>query len=353
MVKDKVYKPTVGITMGDINGISPEVIMKALADERIFDHCRVLVYGSTKVFSYYSNRLEIKDFKYASAKGKMNPKITNVVNCWDEEVNIEPGESSEQTGRLALVALQKAISHAKDGHIDVLITGPLDKSTVNLTEEDFAGQTEYLQREFEADNSLMFLVNDDLRVALVTTHIPLKEVTEQITSEKVTTKLKMLNRSLREDFMILKPKIAVLGLNPHAGDNGLLGREETDIIIPGINKAKEKGVYTFGPYPSDGFFGSQGYKQFDAILAIYHDQGLIPFKTITFGSGVNFTAGLPIVRTSPDHGTAYDIAGDGKASPESMRRAIFQGLSILANRKEFKEITANPLKKSKLEEEAQ
>lgn len=353
MSKITTPKPKIGITIGDYNGIGPEIILKAFSDNRLFDFCIPVVYGSTKILAYHKKNISECSVSYQQAKPQVpfSQKALNVINCIDENVIINLGNSSQQAGSAALKAIDTALEDLKNGVIDALVTAPIDKSTITISSKSFTGHTEYIADFFNAADSLMLLSGDKLKVALVTQHLPLKEVAESITPKKIIAKLEMLHISLFKDFGIMNPKIAVLALNPHAGDNGLLGNEEKEIILPAINKAKENGILAFGPYSADGFFGTLGWQKFDAVLAMYHDQGLIPFKSICFDTGINFTAGLPIVRTSPDHGTAFDIAGKDLAQPESFIEAIFQATEILKNRTIYSEITANPLKRQSIESE--
>lgn len=334
-------KPIIGITIGDINGIGPEVIIKSLADTRILKICTPVIYGSTKVLAYYKKAIKAEDFNYSQARAQdqFHPKRINVVNCWEEMVEIDTGTVTQAAGKSAFLALETACHDLKQGHLDAIVTAPINKHNIQNESFRFAGHTEYLTQYFEAKDSLMFLVSENLRVGVVTGHIPLQEVSQKINSDLIVKKLKIMAASLRLDFGIQKPKIAVLGLNPHAGEEGLLGKEEADIIKPAIERCKNNGMLVFGPYPSDGFFGTSQYKKVDAVLAMYHDQGLIPFKTLAFDSGVNFTAGLSAVRTSPDHGTAYDIAGKNIASEKSMREAIFLACDVVKNRN----LAENPL----------
>lgn len=330
-------KPKVGITIGDINGIGPEIIIKMLSDDRIYAFCQPIIYGSTKVLSFYKKALNIDKFKYAQLKewNQFTSKQSYVVNCVDENAEIEIGAEKDEAGKYALDSLNAALQDWKDGNIDMLLTAPINKNLVaKHAGENFKGHTEYITNFCGADDSLMLLTSDRLTVGLVTNHIPINLVASKLKTSLITNKILMLNNSLKNDFGIQKPKIAVLGLNPHAGDNGLIGSEEKDIISPSINDAMSRGVYAFGPYPSDGFFGTTDYTKFDGILAMYHDQGLIPFKAIAFDEGVNFTSGLSLIRTSPDHGTAYNIAGKNLASESSMRNALFTALDIYKNRKE-------------------
>jgi len=335
----KESKPTIGITVGDVNGIGPEIIIKALRDNRILNHITPVIYGSTKTLAYYRKALKADDFNYSQVKepGKINRKKINVVNCWEEMVEINPGEITKEAGTASFQALKKAVDDLKDNIIDGLVTAPINKHNIQSEEFNFPGHTEYLTKAVDSKESLMLLASDQLRVGVVTGHIPLKDVSTAIGIEKITTKLEIFEKTLKIDFGIPKPKIAVLGLNPHAGEDGLLGSEDDKIIKPVVKDFKNKGSLVYGPLPADGFFGKGDYKKFDGVLAMYHDQGLIPFKTIAFHEGVNYTAGLPIVRTSPDHGTAYGIAGKNEASSESILRAIFMARDICKNRTEYEE----------------
>src|SRR6185503_10496714 len=318
-------KLKIGISIGDVNGIGLEIIIKTLADNRIYDYCTPIVYGHTKVASFYRRTTHIEELNFtvignaSEAVNRRDHRKPNMINCWEEDVKIEPGLVNSAVGKYAFLSLEKATADLMAGHIDALVTAPINKDTIQNEEFNFPGHTEYLQDRGGAAESLMFLVSDTLKVGVVTGHIPVAKVAESITAEKIVTKLKLMDHSLRNDFWVRKPRIAVLGLNPHAGDNGLIGPEEQTIITPALEEARNNNILAFGPYPADGFFANGSYMQFDAVLAMYHDQGLIPFKQIAFESGVNFTAGLNFVRTSPDHGTAYDIAGKNKASEVSFR----------------------------------
>lgn len=327
-------KPRIGITIGDLNGIGPEVVMKALADNRVLSIVTPVIYGSAKVLAFYKKLLALEEFNFSPVRGKGQfvSKSINVVNCWEEVIEINPGKATRETGTASLRALQCACAELKEGLIDALVTAPIDKHSIHSEEFPFKGHTEYLAREFGGGESLMFMVSETLRVGLVTDHEPLKDVASLITRERLEAKLKLMEHSLRKDFGINKPKIAVLGLNPHAGDGGLIGKEDEDIVRGVVADQRNKGKLVFGPLPADGFFGTAQYRQYDAVLAMYHDQGLIPFKTIAFENGVNFTAGLSIIRTSPDHGTGYNIAGKDQASESSMREAIFQAGEIFRQR---------------------
>ncbi|QSE96985.1 4-hydroxythreonine-4-phosphate dehydrogenase PdxA [Fulvivirga lutea] len=328
-------KPRIGITIGDVNGIGPEVIIKALDDSRILNQFIPVVFGSTKVLSYYRKAFDVNDFNYSQYRGdKYHTNKVNVVNCWEEMIEINAGQETPEAGAAALQALKKSVEYLKNGDIDAVVTAPISKNNIQSHEFKFPGHTEFYTSSFDAKESLMFLTNGGLRVGVVTGHIPLKEVSQKLTKEKVMSKLSVMEESLRKDFGLGKPRIAVLGLNPHAGENGLLGDEDEKVIQPAIAEFKNRGKLVFGPFPADGFFGKGDYSKFDGILAMYHDQGLIPFKTLAFNTGVNFTAGLPIIRTSPDHGTAFDIAGKGLADASSMREAIFAAYDIYKNRME-------------------
>jgi len=343
-------KLKIGISIGDVNGIGLEVIIKTLSDSKIYDYCTPIVYGHTKVASFHRRAINVNEFNFQviSDASQAHDKKPNMINCWEEDVKIELGSVTEAGGKYALLSLQKATDDLVSGAIDALVTAPINKDNIQSDEFKFPGHTEYLQERGGAAESLMFLVSDTLRVGVVTGHIPLAKVSESVTAEKIVAKLKLMDASLKGDFWIRKPRIAVLGLNPHAGDNGLIGSEEINIITPAIEEARANDILAFGPYPADGFFGNGAYMQFDAVLAMYHDQGLIPFKQIAFESGVNFTAGLNFVRTSPDHGTAYDIAGKNLASEMSFREAIFTAIHIVKHRKETLELNENPLVITKL-----
>ena len=330
-------KPVIGITIGDVNGIGPEVIIKALRDNRLLNYFTPVVYGSTKTLAYYRKALGADDFNYSQVKekGQLHSKKVNVVNCWEEMVDISPGEITKEAGNASFMALKTVVEDLKAGYIDGVVTGPINKHNTQNEEFNFPGHTEFFTKHFDVKDSLMFLTSEDLRVGVVTGHIPLKDVATAIGKEKVASKLSIMENSLKQDFGIAKPKIAVLGLNPHAGEDGLLGSEDDGIIRPVVKDFKNKGSLVYGPFPADGFFGKGDYKKFDGILAMYHDQGLIPFKTIAFQRGINYTAGLPIVRTSPDHGTAYSIAGKNEANEGSMREAILLAYDICKNRNQL------------------
>lgn len=338
-------KLKIGITVGDINGIGLEVIIKSLQHSRLLDYFTPIVYGNSKVASFHRKAIGINDFSFQiiPSPEEANPKRANMINCWQEDVKITLGEQNEIGGKYAFISLQTATDDLLAGKIDALVTAPINKANIQREGFEFPGHTEYLQQKCNAPDVLMFMVSDELKVGVVTGHIPIKDVASNISKEAINKKLKLMHNSLKTDFWIQKPKIAVLGLNPHAGDKGLLGKEDDEIIRPAVEKANAEGILCFGPYPADGFFASDTYTKFDAVLAMYHDQGLIPFKHMASRSGVNFTAGLPVVRTSPDHGTGYDIAGKNIASPESFIEALFTAVHIVERRREQAELTKNPL----------
>jgi len=327
-------KPRIGITLGDLNGIGPEVVIKALADNRLLNMITPVVYGSTRVISFYKKLYNLEEFNYSQVrnKGQYVPKNINVVNCWEDTIEVVPGKASKEAGKASFVALKQACEELKEGLIDALVTAPIDKLSIHSDEFPFKGHTEYLTEFFGAQESLMFMISDTIRVGLVTEHIPVKEISAAVTKERIEAKLKLMEQSLKKDFSISKPRIAVLGLNPHAGDGGLIGQEDEQIIKPLIADYKNKGKLVFGPFSADGLFASGNYQKYDGILAMYHDQGLVPFKQVAFEQGVNFTAGLAVVRTSPDHGTAYGLAGKNEANESSMREAIFQAHDIFRQR---------------------
>ncbi|WP_291720449.1 4-hydroxythreonine-4-phosphate dehydrogenase PdxA [Bernardetia sp.] len=346
--RPKRFRPKIGISMGDFNGIGIEVILKTLTDTRVLDLCIPVIFGAARVFSHYKKLLNI-DFAFQqhfiddeNLATSIHRHKVNIINCSSAKVEVEAGKITKEAGACALAALEGATKAMQEGWIDALVTAPINKDNIQSEEFNFPGHTEYLTEKFskeEFKDSLMFLVYEGLRVGVVTGHIPLKDVPTAITAKKIESKLNLMLYSLKQDFGIEKPKVALLGLNPHAGENGLLGSEEKEIIEPVIEKFRQKGHLVYGAFPSDGFFGAREYKKFDGILAMYHDQGLIPFKTLAFHDGINFTAGLPIVRTSPDHGTAYGIAGKNKADESSFRNALFLAIDTVKNRIDF-EITS-------------
>ncbi len=342
----KDTKIKVGITQGDINGIGYEVIIKTLMDSRILEICTPIIYGSPKVAAYHKKALNIDEFSLNNIKTAQDshPKRVNVINCTDENVKVELGKSTASAGVASLASLEAAVKDLNEGVIDVLLTAPINKKNIQSKSFVFPGHTEYLESRINSGKSLMLLISEKLRVGVVTGHIPLSKVSENITEDKIIEKLNILNKSLIQDFGIRKPKIAILSLNPHAGDDGLIGSEEKEVIIPAIEKSRKDGVMVLGPYPADGFFGSSDYSKFDAILAMYHDQGLTAFKALSFDSGVNFTAGLSKVRTSPAHGTAYTIAGTNVASPESFQKALYLAIDVYRNRIQYEELSKDPMK---------
>ena len=343
-------KIVIGITQGDINGIGYEVILKTLSESRVLDAFVPVIYGSPKVAAFHRKQLDIQgiNLNIINSVEELNPKRINIINCSDDEIKVELGRSTVEAGKAAFAALEQATEDLKKGALDAIVTAPINKKNIQSADFHFPGHTEYLEEKFGTGTpSLMLLMNDVMRVAVVTGHIPVAEVSNAITKELIIEKLLVFNKSLKEDFMIVRPRIAVLGLNPHAGDEGVIGDEEQKTIIPALKEAEKQGVVCVGPYAADGFFGSGQFSKFDGILAMYHDQGLIPFKSISMDSGVNFTAGLSVIRTSPAHGTAYDLAGKNMASEDSFRQAIYTTCDIYQNRMINKEITANPLKVEK------
>ncbi|MDX2002279.1 MAG: 4-hydroxythreonine-4-phosphate dehydrogenase PdxA [Chitinophagales bacterium] len=340
-------KPRIGITIGDFNGIGPEILLKAYNDNRMFEFGVPVVYASPKIINHYKHLLKLDKLQHQILKNKdiknLQPKILNIVNCLDDSFDIKPGEASDISGQAALTLIDEALDDLKAGYIDLLVTCPVNKNTIVPKEGTFSGHTEYIAAQYEAAEPLMFLVSDGFRMGLVTTHIPIKDVAATISTKKILDKLRLMNHSLIQDFGCHQPRIAVFGLNPHAGDNGLIGKEEKEIIYPAIVKAQEEKILAYGPYPADGFMGAGHFKKFDAVLAMYHDQGLVAFKSVVFSEGVNYTAGLPIIRTSPDHGTAFDIAGKDLADENSLREAIFLAADIFNHRREYELYASNPL----------
>jgi len=344
-------KLKVGITQGDINGIGYEIIIKTLIDNRINDICTPIVYGSPKVAAYHRKALNISNFSFNHIKTPRdaNLKRANIINCLGDDVRVELGKSTNIAGEASFKSLERAVSDLKKGEIDVLVTAPINKQNIQSDLFTFPGHTEYLASYFKTDGALMLMVRDFLKVGVVAGHVPFSKISSVITIENILNKIRIMNKSLIEDFTIRKPQIAVLGLNPHAGDEGLLGNEENDIIKPAIQKALEEDIMAFGPFAADGVFGSNYISKFDAILAMYHDQGVAPFKAIAFQNGVNFTAGLSIIRTSPAHGTAYELAGKNQASPDSFRKAIYLAIDIYFKRKENEELNKDPLQKQEID----
>ncbi len=340
-------KPVIGVSCGDLNGVGPELIIKTFSDTRLLEYCTPVIFANNKVINFYRKNLADYNFSFSTIKDstRINPKQVNVYNCWEEDVNITPGQLTDEGGKYAIESLEIAAQALKAGKLDGLITAPIHKKNIQSENFKHPGHTPYLKQLFEVKEVAMFMVADNMKVALLTEHVPLKDVAQYITKDAIISKLKLMNDSLKKDFGISKPKIAVLGLNPHAGDEGLLGKEEIDIIKPAVKEAKQKDVFCFGPYSADSFFARGQHERFDAVLALYHDQGLIPFKSLAHGEGVNYTAGLSGVRTSSDHGTAFDIAGKGTADETSFRAALYTCLDIIYNRAENKAQYKNPLKK--------
>ncbi|MDY2828876.1 MAG: 4-hydroxythreonine-4-phosphate dehydrogenase PdxA [Sodaliphilus sp.] len=342
-------KIRVGITQGDTNGIGYEVILKTFANQQMLELCTPVIYGSGKIMTYHRKAIEMPSFpvNYINTVDAVKDSQTNLVEVCSEEVKVEFGKKDKQAGLASYKALEAAVADLKNEQVDVLVTAPINKDNIQSDEFRFPGHTEYLEASTGTDDkALMIMCNDKLRVALVTTHMPLAKVPQAITKENVIEKLRLFNKSLQRDFGIGKPRIAVLALNPHGGENGLLGKEEQEVITPAINDAYDNdGITCFGPYASDGFFGNRQYEHFDGVLAMYHDQGLAPFKTLAMNDGVNFTAGLPFVRTSPDHGTGYDIAGKNLADENSFRQAVYAAIDIYRNRLRWDEAHAHPLRR--------
>lgn len=339
-------KIRVGITHGDTNGVGYELILKAFADPSLAELCLPIVYGSPKVATYHRKLLQSQtNFTLIQSPEEAVPGMLNMITCFDEEIEVNIGHPTPESGRAAMLSLNKALEDYQAGLIDVIVTCPINKKNIQSEQFHFIGHTEYFEEKAgEGHEALMMMMNSQLKVALVTTHLPMKDIASVITQERVEKKLQIFNDSLKNDFLISIPRIAVLSLNPHNGEEGLLGREEQEVIQPAIEAMRQKGVQCFGPYPADGFFGASLYTHFDGVLAMYHDQGLAPFKTLSMSDGVNFTAGLPIVRTSPDHGTAYDIAGKGEADENSFRQAIYMAIDIWRNRRRNEQAGAHPLK---------
>jgi 4-hydroxythreonine-4-phosphate dehydrogenase len=340
---EKSDKIIVGISIGDLNGIGIEVILKTFQDKRMLDFCTPVLFGATKVISYHKKALGIETPVHGiTAIAQVNHSKINVLNIWKEEVAIELGKTTKISGEYAAKSLASAVEHLNENKIDVLLTAPINKENIQSDTFNFPGHTEYLEANLEG-KSLMILMTDELRIGLITGHIPIAKVAESISPELIKSKIETMHESLMKDFGINKPKIAVLSLNPHCGDKGVIGKEDDEIIRPTILDIKETGKLVFGPYAADGFFGSETYKQFDGVLATYHDQGLAPFKALSFGKGVNFTAGLSHIRTSPDHGTGYEIAGKNTANSSSFTEALFTAIQVFKTRKEYLELTKSPL----------
>ncbi|WP_026913751.1 4-hydroxythreonine-4-phosphate dehydrogenase PdxA [Christiangramia portivictoriae] len=334
-----------GISIGDLNGIGSEIVLKTFDDARMLEFCTPIIFASSKIINFLKKHYKLSlNFQGIDDPSKAIDGKINVVNVWKENVNIRFGEESNEIGSFAFKSLAAATSALKQDKIDVLVTAPINKSTIQSDDFKFPGHTDYLARELGGE-SLMFMITDNLKVGLLTDHVALKDIASVITPELIVSKINTISKTLKQDFRVQKPKIAVLGINPHSGDNGVIGKEDEETLKPTIQKLRDKGQLVFGPYSADSFFGSKNYKNFDAVVASYHDQGLIPFKTLSFGRGVNFTAGLNKVRTSPDHGTGFDIAGKNEANINSFKEAVFKGIEIFKAREEYRQLTENPLKK--------
>lgn len=340
-------KPIIGISCGDLNGIGIEIIIKTFADSRLLEHCTPVIFASNKAINFYRKSVPEMNLTYSIIKdfSRINQKQVNLFNCWEEDVQITPGQLTDTGGKYAVLSLQTAVAALKQQQINGLVTAPIHKKNTQSAEFNFTGHTPYLKSVFAADDVVMMLCAGNFRVALVTEHVPVGEVVNHITKEKIISKLKIINRTLQKDFGIDKPRIAVLGLNPHAGDEGLIGNEEETIIKPAIKEAKNNNVLVTGPFSADAFFARRHFDKFDAVLAMYHDQGLIPFKALASGEGVNYTAGLPAVRTSPDHGVAFDIAGKDKADNSSFLTAVFECIDIINQRNGYDDNRRNPMRK--------
>ncbi len=350
---DNSKRIRVGISHGDFNGISYEIIIKAIQDQRMLETCTVIIYGSSKIASYYKKLMNLDDINFNIIKKaeQAQPRRLNIINIVEEEVKIDVGSITSIAGELAFKSLEMAMDDLLNEKIDILVTAPINKNNIQSEKFTFPGHTEYLANRCNTEDSLMLMVSHDFRIGVVTGHIPLANVPEHLSKELIFKKITILNESLKQDFGVIKPKIAILALNPHAGDEGLIGKEDQEVIKPAIAEAFSEGILAYGPYPADGFFGSSDFREFDGVLAMYHDQGMVPFKLLSFSEGVNFTAGLPVVRTSPAHGTAYDIAGKNEANPQAFRSALFQGCDIFNNRKQFKELRKNQLDTDKSQQE--
>ncbi|MDB5247459.1 MAG: 4-hydroxythreonine-4-phosphate dehydrogenase [Segetibacter sp.] len=346
-MSQELQKPIIGFSCGDLNGIGTEIILKTLNDNRILDFCIPVIFASNKSINFYRKLLTDINFAFTVGKdvSKLNFKQVNVINCWEEEVSILPGQLNDTGGKYAFYSLKASVEALQNNHIHGLVTAPIHKKNIQSEEFNYSGHTPYLKSAFGVDDVVMLLVASNMRVGLLTEHVPVTELAGHITKEAILSKLKIMTSSLVKDFGIDKPKIAVLGLNPHAGDEGLIGREEETIIKPAIKEAKNNNLLAFGPYPADAFFARGQHEKFDAVLAMYHDQGLIPFKSLAIGEGVNYTAGLPVVRTSPDHGTAFDIAGKGIADESSFIAATFECIDIIKRRATYDDNRKNPLRR--------
>ena len=340
-------RPVIGISVGDLNGIGIEIIIKTFSDNRILELCTPIIFGSNRVINFYKKSIPEINLNYVSIKeiSKINPKQVNIFTLWEEEIEIQPGQMTETGGKYGVQSLQAAVKALKEKTIDALVTAPLNKFTMQSNEFNFTGHTPFLKEAFKADDVLMLMIADNMKVGLLTEHLAIMDVAKNINKEQIIKKINLLKTSLIKDFGVERPRIAVLGLNPHAGDDGLVGKEEKEIIRPAILESKKNDCVVMGPYSADAFFARGNHEKFDAILAMYHDQGLIPFKSLAIGEGTNFTAGLQAIRTSPDHGTAFDIAGKNQADESSFRAAVFSAIDIFNTRNNYQELRKNPLKK--------
>lgn len=340
-------RPVIGISVGDLNGIGIEIIIKTFSDNRILELCTPIIFGSNRVINFYKKSIPEINLNYVSIKeiSKINPKQVNIFTLWEEEIEIQPGQMTETVGKYGVQSLQAAVKALKEKTIDALVTAPLNKFTMQSNEFNFTGHTPFLKEAFKADDVLMLMIADNMKVGLLTEHLAIMDVAKNINKEQIIKKINLLKTSLIKDFGVERPRIAVLGLNPHAGDEGLVGKEEKEIIRPAILESKKNDCVVMGPYSADAFFARGNHEKFDAILAMYHDQGLIPFKSLAIGEGTNFTAGLQAIRTSPDHGTAFDIAGKNQADESSFRAAVFSAIDIFNTRNNYQELRKNPLKK--------
>ena len=339
-------KIKLGISIGDLNGIGGEIVLKTFEDSRMLDFCTPVIFASVKTLSFLKKHFDLTlNFQGVDNVSQALEGKINVVNVWKENITLNFGTEDPEIGKYAFQSLKAATAALKNDDIDVLVTAPINKNTIQSEEFNFPGHTNYLARELEGE-SLMFMITNSLKIGLLTDHVPLKDIAQEITPGLIEKKISIIQKTLKEDFRVSKPKIAVLGINPHSGDNGLIGQEDETVLKPTLQKLRDKGLLVYGPYAADSFFGTKNYANFDAVVAAYHDQGLIPFKTLSFGEGVNYTAGLRKVRTSPDHGTAFEIAGKNEANINSFKEAVFKAIEIYQTRKEFKKLTKNPLKKS-------
>lgn len=335
----------VGISVGDLNGVGGEIILKTFQDSRMLEFCTPVIFASVKLMSYYKKHFGMQmNLHGINNIGQVAHKKINVLNVWKDGVNVHFGEERPEAGSFAIKSFKAATTALKKGEIDVLVTAPIHKHNIQAEDFKFPGHTDYLNQQLDGD-SMMFMISDSLRVGLLTDHLPVKDVSEAITPELIETKIKTVTQTLKQDFGLITPKIAVLGINPHTGDNGVIGKEDDEVVRPTLAKLNEEGTLVFGPYAADSFFGTKNHQNFDAIIAAYHDQGLVPFKTLSFGRGVNYTAGLEKIRTSPDHGTAYDIAGKNEADYSSFKEAVFSAIRIFKTRREYLSLSANPLQK--------